>query len=242
MADTGTEPSVDAATAPGWGLLDAVGAYAVAIVASTITAGLAMAITGDSRSVGTTVAGTVGLWIGFAGVPAVVVGLRHLGSLAGALRLRARAVDVPVGVVAGAVSSWVLVRLVYALLLLTGLMHQQQLDRLDDPARNLFSRATGPGIVAIVLVVVVGAPIVEELFFRGFLQRALVARVGTLWGIVLTAVVFALTHFEALQFAGLVAFGVVLGVLAHRSERLGPGIVAHMTFNAITVAILLATR
>jgi membrane protease YdiL (CAAX protease family) len=40
----------------------------------------------------------------------------------------------------------------------------------------------------------------------------------------------------------LVIFGVVLGGLAWRTGRLGPGIVAHLAFNAITVIQLAATR
>lgn len=242
-ADAGTDPPLPLAPAvPGWGIGEAVGAYAVGFLASGLAGAVAAAITGDNASVGTTVAGTVGLWVGFAGVPLYVVHQKRLGSFAEALRLRVRWSDVPLGVAAGAVSSWILVRLVYVLLLLTHLLDQKQIDRLDEPAKHLFDTAGGLATVAMVVVVVVGAPIVEEIFFRGFLQPALVARVGTAGGIVATAVVFALTHFEPLQFAGLVVFGAVLGVLANRTGRLGAGIAAHMTFNAITVAILLATR
>jgi membrane protease YdiL (CAAX protease family) len=54
----------------------------------------------------------------------------------------------------------------------------------------------------------------------------------------LTAVCFGLAHFEALQLIGLVGFGVVLGSLAWRTGRLGPGIVAHAAFNAVTFVAL----
>ena len=37
----------------------------------------------------------------------------------------------------------------------------------------------------------------------------------------------------------LVAFGAVLGTLAYKTGRLGPGIIAHMAFNAVTVIALL---
>jgi membrane protease YdiL (CAAX protease family) len=45
-------------------------------------------------------------------------------------------------------------------------------------------------------------------------------------------------HLQALQFAGLFAFGVVLAVLALRTGRLAAPIVAHMAFNAVTVVVL----
>jgi membrane protease YdiL (CAAX protease family) len=40
----------------------------------------------------------------------------------------------------------------------------------------------------------------------------------------------------------LAAFGAVLSWLAHRYGRLGPGLVAHATFNAITLLALAVTN
>jgi uncharacterized protein len=57
-----------------------------------------------------------------------------------------------------------------------------------------------------------------------------------------SSVVFGLAHFEPLQLPALILFGVVLGVLAQRTGRLGPGIVAHATFNAVTVLSLTLSR
>jgi membrane protease YdiL (CAAX protease family) len=53
--------------------------------------------------------------------------------------------------------------------------------------------------------------------------------------VVATGLLFALAHFEAVQFAGLAVFGVVLGVLAWRFGRLGPSVAAHAAFNAAAV-------
>ena len=60
---------------------------------------------------------------------------------------------------------------------------------------------------------------VEELFFRGLLLRSLLGRTPPPVAIVISALLFGLAHFEAVQFAGLAVFGVVLGVagLAHRA-------------------------
>ena len=58
----------------------------------------------------------------------------------------------------------------------------------------------------------------------------------------LGAVSSAPVHFEPLQTAGLVLFGLVAGWLVQRHGRLGPAIFAHMGFNAVTIAILLADR
>jgi membrane protease YdiL (CAAX protease family) len=88
-------------------------------------------------------------------------------------------------------------------------------------------------------VTVVGAPLAEEVFFRGFVQRAAVARIGRVAGIIGTAALFGLVHYQLEQLVALVVFGVVLGVLADRTGRLGPSIITHMAFNATTVVNLL---
>ncbi len=116
-------------------------------------------------------------------------------------------------------------------------------ERLEAPARELADQATrGPGLVILGVLVVVGAPIVEELFYRGLLLRSVERRFGSRVAIGASALVFASAHFELLQFPALLALGVVLGVLAVRYGRLGPAIFAHAGFNAVTMAILVAQR
>jgi uncharacterized protein len=92
------------------------------------------------------------------------------------------------------------------------------------------------------VLVIVGAPIVEELYYRDLLLRAVERRSSSNVGIAVSATLFALAHFEPLQFPALLVFGVILGVLAVRYGRLGPSIFAHATFNAVTMAVLIATR
>jgi membrane protease YdiL (CAAX protease family) len=125
----------------------------------------------------------------------------------------------------------------YPVLELTG----QSVDDLSAPAREIADRAGGPlGVVLLVLLVGVGAPIAEELFFRGLLYRSLEKRWNEWTALVVSSVVFGLTHFQPLQFAGLTAAGFVFGYLVKRSGRLGPAIVSHLAFNLTSVVILLA--
>ena len=89
------------------------------------------------------------------------------------------------------------------------------------------------------LIVVVLAPLIEELFFRGLFQRATDRRFGAALSVVFPAVIFGAVHLQPLQFPALVLFGLVAGLLVARSDRLGPAIWAHVGFNAIAVASLL---
>jgi hypothetical protein len=182
---------------------------------------------------------TAGLWVGFLGVPWLVTRLRGTGMVA-ALGIRARPVD-GYGLLLGVVCQYVLVA---AVSLPWVWVLGRKLTELDDPARELTERAGDPtSRVLLVLVVAIGAPIAEEIFFRGFLQRGLQAWVPAPAAIAVSSLLFALTHFQLLQFPALAAFGAVLGVLAYRTGRLGPSIATHMGFNTVTViALLLDSR
>src|SRR2546430_6146343 len=58
-------------------------------------------------------------------------------------------------------------------------------------------------------------PILEELFFRGFLFPVLARRLGVAWGVILTALPFAVVH--AVQFGN--AWSAVLVIFIVRSEE-----------------------
>ena len=140
------------------------------------------------------------------------------------------------GVFVGAITQYAAL-LVYLPLLWSGLLSA---DDVSKPARDITDKATdAPGVVLLVLIVVVAAPICEELFFRGLVLRAIDRRYGRRWAIAGSSVVFAAAHFEPLQFPALFLFGLVTAVYATRTGRLGPGMWAHMAFNGIAVFSLL---
>jgi len=93
--------------------------------------------------------------------------------------------------------------------------------------------------VALVAVVVIGAPVVEELFYRGLLQRSLAARFNEGAVLVVVAAVFALVHFRPIEIPGLFVFGLILGWAALRSGRLGPAITIHVGFNLTGLLLVL---
>ena len=110
-------------------------------------------------------------------------------------------------------------------------------ERLEENARDLVDRADGGALALLVVLVAVGAPLVEELFFRGLLQRPLLrsgAPVALI--VVLVAAVFALIHFRPVEYVGLFGFGLVLGAVAWRTGRLAMPVLAHVAFNAAGLA------
>jgi membrane protease YdiL (CAAX protease family) len=121
----------------------------------------------------------------------------------------------------------------------------------DDGGSNLFVTAK-PNLALIFtvgLLACVGAPIIEELFFRGVVQPVLMNNLGVGYGIVAQAMLFAGAHFvlgmtfnEAVVRCGtIMVLGTMLGWLRVRTGRLGAGIVAHATYNVIVTLVTLAT-
>ena len=101
-------------------------------------------------------------------------------------------------------------------------------------------------VVVVLFIAVVGAPFVEELFFRGLLMSGLVARFGAALGIIVQAVVFGLVHLGPTDARGnlgvfllIAPVGAVLGVLRFGYKRLGTGMFTHAAYNAIIMAIAL---
>lgn len=121
--------------------------------------------------------------------------------------------------------------------------------QLSGPEQKLLP-GSGALLAVPVVLTVLGAPIIEELFFRGALLRGLLgllqrSRIGVVLAVVADGVVFGLLHAGTdpwIEVPGLMAVGVVLAVLAVRTKRLGPSIVTHASFNALTVFLYVFTR
>lgn len=216
--------------------------FLVAVAVSAIVGSLVLAATGDDEldDVPMTLYALVqaSQWVGFVGVPVLASRLKGYGIVRDfGARMEAR--DVPAGLLIGVALQLVMVPLVsWPWVELLG----RDTDELEQRARDLTDRASGIGLVALALVVVVGAPLAEELFFRGLTLRSLMRRVGVPAAIVLSSALFAATHFDLLSFPALFVFGVVMALLVRRTDRLGLAWWAHIGFNATTIAILVADK
>lgn len=224
-----------------WGLGDAALGLVVATVLSVVGAGVWIGVQGDDRrTLGLALASLVGLWLGLAGAPVLAARTKGSGSVVDDFGLWARRTDVPLGVVVGVASQLVLVPLLY---LPFKYLAPDFYDRVGEGSEEVLDTASRGGLVVLVLLLVVGAPVVEELFFRGLLLGALLRRFGRPGlAVAVAAVVFGVTHYDVAALLGLAAFGVVLGLLVVRTRRLGPAVVAHAAFNAVTVLTYLVER
>jgi uncharacterized protein len=213
--------------------------YLVGIVLSGIALGIASSAVGFRQTSGAPIPLTVtafdllGLWIGLVGAVVLYLRLWGSGHPVADMGLAIGPLDVVIGAVVGAGTQLVLIPLLY---LPFERADRTLSHRLSAPAKTDTAAVHGGWQTAVlILLLTVGAPVVEELFFRGLVLRSLTRWLGPVVGIVGSAVVFGLAHFELLQLPALIVFGIFLGTLAYKTGRLGPSMVAHAVFNAVTV-------
>ncbi len=219
----------------------AAAAFFAGIVLAALLGTIAVLVTGDSNSPALLVASFVGLWIPLVAAALMASRLFGTGSPRRDLGLAIEPGDLGWGVVVGVVGlvaatgvqaglTWVLPQLVGT-----------NTNFVQEQARSAV------GAIVVSLSTCIGAPIVEELFFRGLLQRAL-HRLG-IAAVFVQALVFGMIHVTPEQGLGNVSivvgvgtFGLVLGLAARRFGRLGPTMIGHTLFNAAAVVPLLLSR
>jgi len=179
------------------------------------------------------------LWAGFLSAAVLFSHRFGSGSLRRDVDLRVRPIDPVIGFGGGIVAHCVAA----LVLIVIGTVHKST----ANPDAPVFGPLThgALGWLLLVAITCVGAPLVEEIFFRGLLQGELVQRLGAPLGIGLTAVVFGTVHIAndpgidgLIYAAGVGGAGLVLGTVRHMTGRLGSSIATHACFNGIALAAL----
>ncbi|NNN12376.1 MAG: CPBP family intramembrane metalloprotease [Acidimicrobiaceae bacterium] len=225
-------------------------AFVLSLVTSSIGVIVASALSGSNLSASSTtltepllIGSLGGLWVVFFGASLVASHRWGTGRISHDLGIAIKASDLIVGFVVGVAAQLILVPVVYlAYQFLTG----GSTTALSAPAQKLVnSGGGGASEVLVGALIVVGAPIVEEIFFRGLTQRSfqyatrkMTARVSKLISLLGSSIIFTVAHFEGLQSFGLFAVALVLGYLAMRNRRLGTSMVAHASFNLVSFVAL----
>jgi membrane protease YdiL (CAAX protease family) len=180
-----------------------------------------------------------GLWTGLFGTCVLSSRRYGTGKVRADFRLRFRWIDLLISF-GGAI-----VARCFAALVLLPFIHVFRTAGNPDHALDSVTQLGTSGWIVLILLSCVGAPLFEELFFRGLLQGQLVERFGPGIAIAVTAIFFGAAHIaNDPGIAGLLlalsvgAGGVVLGVVRHFTGRLGSSIATHALFNVSAVVAL----
>ncbi len=93
----------------------------------------------------------------------------------------------------------------------------------------------GPSFALSFFALAVWTPLVEEVFFRGFIFRPLLSRFGLPAALIGSAAVFSLFHALPGVLLPIFVTGMLLAYLYHRTGSLWPPITAHAAQNALVV-------
>jgi len=139
-------------------------------------------------------------------------------------------------------AEWKLLGLGVVLLLALSMLESLLPLPKDTPFEHLFDRPRDAYLLSLIAVSL--GPLMEELFFRGFLYPVLARRMGVVWGILLTALPFGLIHLPQYGWAwgaALVIFlvGVVCGAVRAATKSVAASFLVHVGYNGTQMIIAL---
>lgn len=218
---------------PRWGLWDSWIMLGGAIILAAIVTLVLHAL--DAPVALLLLLGTLAPWVALAGWPILVTRRRGNGAVID-LGIRLTWRDVGIGLVGGVISLAVAA----ALAGLSTLLFGEFTSSAGDVAAELTEAAGRPVVVLFAFLLAFGAPVVEELAFRGLVFAGLRKHgFSPAVTIALSALIFALFHLEPARILVVGGVGLVLGFLRWRTGSLGAGIVAHCV-NNLPAAVLVA--
>ena len=216
-----------------WGLWDVLitlgGALVLGVAAALLLGALAAPLAWQL------LVGGLAPWVALAGWPLFITSVRGNGPRID-LSLNLSWRDAGWGVVGGGIA--LIAALVVAVI--TAAIFGEFTSAAGDVAAELAGLGNVWLLIAFGLMIAVGAPIAEELAFRGLFFAALRKHgVGPVVSVVITAVAFALFHLEPARIGVLLSIGLILGIVRWRTGSLGAAMVAHGVVNAPAAVFLI---
>ena len=167
--------------------------------------------------------------------------LRRRGLSLAEVGLSTRGAGANMGI--GVLAALAVIPLAHLLAILTQALSDRYFPHVAPPYHPLggLTATSGSGEIrlALFLAAVVGAPLLEEIFFRGALHGALRRRFGLWVGIVGSSAFFAALHPQLpLGFVPIAGLGAAFAALYEWRKSLIPGMVAHAANNALVFLFL----
>lgn len=129
------------------------------------------------------------------------------------------------------------------LVLISGIFIIEPVENLipmPDAFRDYMQKFIQPNFFSF-LEIVVTAPILEELFFRGIILEGFLKNYSPKKAIIWSAVIFGLAHLNPWQAIGATLIGILIGWIYWRTKSLLPGIFIHFTNNLLVFILTFTT-
>ncbi|MBQ8745427.1 MAG: CPBP family intramembrane metalloprotease [Rikenellaceae bacterium] len=125
----------------------------------------------------------------------------------------------------------------FVMVLLTGVVIEPVLELFPDAFLKMIDKMGMHGGWSILMLVVL-APVMEEVLFRGILLESVRSKHSAGRAIVVSALMFGVIHFIPQQVVNAFVIGLILGYIYVRTESLWPVIVIHALNNAMAYVIM----
>ena len=106
------------------------------------------------------------------------------------------------------------------------------------PTNPFMQFDSGIDMLILFTAVVIIAPLIEEVFFRGYLFKLFQDKLGDNPAIFLTAILFAAAHFNIYTFLPILIMGGVMGWSRRRSGSIVPSLMMHSLNNLAAIAVV----
>lgn len=88
------------------------------------------------------------------------------------------------------------------------------------------------------ITIVIAAPLIEELIFRGIILNGLLQRYSPVKSIVLSSILFGIVHLNPWQFVSAFIIGAFSGWVYYRTKKLSLSILIHLVNNLVAFVIM----
>ena len=108
-----------------------------------------------------------------------------------------------------------------------------------QPVFDIFlEERSGNVVFFLTIFVSILGPIIEEIFFRGFLYSAIRKRFGVIAGVLLSSALFSMLHTNIASFLPIMVLGILMAFLYETTSSLITPITVHILHNSIIVGFV----
>lgn len=115
-------------------------------------------------------------------------------------------------------------------------------ERLTKNYAQSYNLLLGGNVYMTLFVMAIITPLLEEIFFRGIFQRKLSERYGAFRGLIASAVIFGIMHFDIVWSTYAAVIGFFMGCLYMYYDSVLPSAAVHCMFNLVSCIFVFLSK
>ena len=109
----------------------------------------------------------------------------------------------------------------------------------QEIVRNVRISNNSTELLSAFIMIVIIAPIIEEIIFRGLIYRVFKGLLGPFFGAFISSILFSFVHLNLLSFPYLFIFGIILCLYYEKEKTIFTPILMHSILNGIMFSLIL---